>query len=176
MIAMQFSELFANALGVLEKIFGGDLPTDPLPLHQAAARAIVVYIVGVAIVRIGKSRIVSRMTPIDVIIGFILGSLLSRGITGHASLSGTAAASVAIVACHWVFTALACHSHFFGTLLKGHVKLLVEDGVPNLKNMRTSHISSHDLDEAIRLRGLENIHQVRRAYKERNGEISVLTS
>src|SRR5262245_17776758 len=108
MIAMQLSELLANAMGFLERIFGGDLPSEPLPLHQAAARAVVVYVVGVAIVRIGKSRIVSRMTPLDVIIGFILGSLLSRGITGHASLSGTAAASIAIVACHWVFTALAC--------------------------------------------------------------------
>src|SRR5262245_60499745 len=170
MIATQFSDLFANATGVLEKIFGGDLPTDPLPFHQAAARAVVVYVVGVAIVRIGKSRIVSRMTPIDVIIGFILGSLLSRGITGHASLSSTTAASIAIVACHWAFTALACRSHFFGTLLKGHVKLLVENGVLQIKNMRNSHISIHDMEEAMRLRGLEEIHEVRRAYKERNGE------
>src|SRR5262245_21453546 len=160
MIAAQFSELIANVTGVLEQIFGGDLPPDPLPFHQAAARAVAVYIIGVVIVRIGKSRLVSRMTSLDVILGFILGSLLSRGITGHASLSATAAASAAIVACHWAFTALACRSHLFGTLLKGNVKLLVEDGVPNLKNMGTSHISLHDLEEAMRLKGLEQLHEV----------------
>ena len=166
--------MLATLADALELVFGGDFPQDPLLLHQAAARAIVVYVIGLAVVRIGKSRIVSRMTPLDVIIGFILGSLLSRGITGHASLSGTAASSAAIVACHWVITALACRSHFFGTLLKGHVRLLVEDGIANEANMRRSHISSHDLEEALRLEGVDDIHHVRRAYKERNGEISVI--
>src|SRR5262245_33428248 len=103
MLSVQFTSFLTTVSDLVEKVFGGDYPKDPLHLYQVAARAIVVYVVGVAIVRIGKSRIVSRMTPIDVIIGFILGSLLSRGITGHASLSGTVAASIAIVACHWVF-------------------------------------------------------------------------
>ena len=155
-------------------IFGGDLPPEPLLIHQAAARAVVVYLIGLAVVRIGKSRIVSRLTSLDVILGFILGSLLGRGITGHASLSGTAAAAAALVACHWVFTALACQSHRLGTILKGNVRLLVEDGVPQSHNMRVSHISLHDVEEAMRLRGIEDIREVRRAYKERNGEISVI--
>ena len=174
MFAIQLSTLFAPVSNTLEMVFGGDIPKDPLLIHQAAARAVVVYAIGLAVVRIGKSRIVSRMTSLDVILGFILGSLLSRGITGHASLTGTAAASAAIVACHWIFTALACQSHWFGTLLKGNVRLLVEDGVPHVDNMRRSHISSHDLEESLRLEGVEDLHEVRRAYKERNGEISVL--
>jgi uncharacterized membrane protein YcaP (DUF421 family) len=78
------------------------------------------------------------------------------------------------VACHWVITALALRSHMFGTLLKGHVRLLVEDGVPLVENMRRSHISRHDLEEALRLKGVDDIQKVRRAYKERNGEISVI--
>src|SRR5947209_3492462 len=88
----------------LHEIFGGDIPDDPLKLHQIAARAVVVYLVGLLIVRIGKSRVISRVTSLDVILGFILGSLLSRGITGHASISGTAVASAAIIFVHWLFT------------------------------------------------------------------------
>ena len=176
MFAISFPSLFGPFAHGIELVFGGDFPHDPLLLHQVAARAVVVYIVGVALVRIGKSRIVSRMTSLDVILGFILGSLLSRGITGHASLSGTVAGSTAIVACHWAFTALTFKWHSLGTLLKGHVRLLVTDGVLQLDNMRRSHISSHDLEEAMRLKGVEDIREVRRAYKERNGEISVITS
>jgi len=66
-----------------------------------------VYVIGVAIVRLGKSRLIGRSTSLDVILGFILGSLLSRGITGHASISGTAVRSAALVAMHWWFTAVA---------------------------------------------------------------------
>ncbi len=59
------------------------------------------YLAGLVVVRIGKSRLISRTTSLDVILGFILGSLLSRGITGHASISGTIVASAVIVAVHW---------------------------------------------------------------------------
>jgi uncharacterized membrane protein YcaP (DUF421 family) len=158
----------------LQFIFGGDFPSDPLRFHQAAARAVVVYLVGLAIVRIGKSRLIGRLTALDVILGFILGSLLSRGITGHASISGTGAACAAIVAAHWVLTLIACHSHAFGTLLKGHAHLIVKDGQPLRQDMNRSHVSDHDLEEELRLKGIEELKEVKLAFKERNGEVSVI--
>jgi uncharacterized membrane protein YcaP (DUF421 family) len=158
----------------LQQIFGSDTPDDSLALYQIAARAIVVYVVGLVIVRVGKSRIISRTTALDVIVGFILGSLLSRGITGHASISGTTVAAAAIVAAHWLFTLLACQSHRFGTLIKGNSELVVKDGQPIPNTMRHSHISMHDLIEQLRLSGVAELQEVREAYKERNGEISVI--
>src|SRR4051812_49251987 len=77
----------------LHFVFGGDFPDDPPKVHQVMARAVLVYLAGLAIIRLGKSRSVGRMTPLDVLLGFVLGSLLSRGITGHASISGTVASS-----------------------------------------------------------------------------------
>lgn len=162
--------------GVLEQIFGGDSPEQPLLLYQIAARAVAVYLIGLIIVRIGKSRVVARITAIDIINAFILGSLLSRGITGSASISGTSMATAAIVACHWLLTALACRWHWFGTMLKGrYIRPLVKDGKMQLDNLQRSHISEHDLMEELRLRGVEDLDQVAHAYKERNGEVSVIT-
>lgn len=158
----------------LHDIFGGDYPVDPLAWHQIAARAAIVYLGGLIVVRIGKSRLISRTTSLDVILGFILGSLLSRGITGHASISATILASAVIVAVHWVLTAIACRSHRFGTLFKGHSEQVVRDGSVLRAPMLHSHISDHDLIEQLRLRGYDDLGQVRAAYKERNGEISVL--
>src|SRR5438094_7160067 len=122
----QLGAFFHITIG-LHDLFGGDYPDDPLKLHQVAVRAIVIYIAGVAIVRIGKSRVISRLTPLDVILGFVLGSLLSRGITGHASLSGTTMASAALVAAHWLLTWLACRWHWFGNLVNGPAVLIVKD-------------------------------------------------
>jgi uncharacterized membrane protein YcaP (DUF421 family) len=176
LLAAQSPDLIERAGAVLEQIFGGDTPEPPLQLYQIAARAIVVYLIGLMIVRIGKSRVVARITAIDIINAFILGSLLSRGITGSASISGTTVATAAIVACHWLLTALACRWHWLGTLLKGrYIRPLVIDGKADSVNLRRSHISEHDLMEALRLRGVEDLSQVAHAYKERNGEISVIT-
>jgi uncharacterized membrane protein YcaP (DUF421 family) len=156
------------------EIFGGDYPADPLKLHQIAARAAAVYLIGLAIVRLGKSRLIGRVTSLDVLLGFILGSLLSRGITGHASISGTAASSAVIVCVHWLLTLGSCESHFLGRLIKGNAVLLVKDGQQDETAMRNCHISRHDLEEEARLKSVENVEDIRLAYKERNGEVSIL--
>jgi uncharacterized membrane protein YcaP (DUF421 family) len=158
----------------LHFVFGGDFPDEPLRLHQAVTRGIFIYLVVLAIIRLGKSRSIGRLSPLDVLLGFILGSLVSRGITGHASLSGTAAASAGLVVVHWVLTRLACQWHWFGDMVKGHSDKIVENGQPLFDNMLHHHISTHDLDEFIRNKGIDDLSKVRVAYKERNGEVSVL--
>jgi uncharacterized membrane protein YcaP (DUF421 family) len=159
---------------ILHDLFGGDYPDVPLTLVQIAVRAVFVYGATLLIVRAGKSRIISRTTTIDVILGFILGSLVSRAVTGTAPISGTLIAAVALVAAHWAFTAMACRWHWFGTLLKGNSPLVVQDGKPLVAAMRHSHISPHDLIEEMRLAGIGDLEQVHEAYKERNGQISFL--
>ena len=114
------------------------------------------------------------MTPLDVLLGFVLGSLLSRGITGNAALSATFAASAALVVTHWLLTRLACRRHWFGNLVKGHASMIVKDGHPLSDCMLRHHISKHDLEEYARMKGIDDISQIRLAYKERNGEVSVI--
>ena len=159
---------------LLANIFGGDDPRPALEAYQVAARAALMYAVGIALVRIGKNRLIGRSTPLDVLLGFMLGSILARGVTGSASLSNTAAAAASLVAAHWLLTKVAAHNHSFGKIVKGNAHVIVEEGRILPEPMRASHISRQDLDEALRMRGIEDLADVRRAYKERNGEISVI--
>src|SRR5688572_21549558 len=105
---------------ILIYIFGEDLPHEPLAVYQVAARSVLIYFMGIAVVRIGKSRMISHVTAVDVLLGFMLGSLLSRGITGNASLSATAASAVALGATHYVVTWLTMKNKWLGSLLKGN--------------------------------------------------------
>jgi uncharacterized membrane protein YcaP (DUF421 family) len=158
----------------LELIFGGDAPAADINFVQVAMRALIIYVAGVVIVRLGKSRLISRATPLDVILAFILGSLLSRGITGHAPLSHTIVASAALVLIHYVFTALACRNRRFESMIKGHQYPLVVDGDIHRENMRHSHVSDDDLREAARMNGVADLTDVAQAYKERSGEVSII--
>jgi uncharacterized membrane protein YcaP (DUF421 family) len=166
--------IYASINVFLGKVFGGDAPTQTLEFHQVAARAIALYLIGVFLVRFGKSRMLSRTTTLDVLIGFILGSLLSRGVTGHASMSGTIMAAFAIVAAHYVLTWATYHWHWLGNFVKGRSRLIVKDGQMLEDEMKKSHISEHDLMATMRLGGLDDLGQVREAHKERNGEISLI--
>lgn len=167
--------VFQTISDQLNKLFGGDQPLEPLTLMQITARAAAIYLLGIILVRIGKSRLVSRATPLDILLAIMLGALLSGAIIGRSSMSGTVAAASTLILLHWVTTALACRSHLFGNLVKGHAKVLYQDGEINRENMRSSHISEHDLLEAMRLNAnVEDLDDVKAAYKERNGEISVV--
>ena len=156
----------------LREIFGGDSPGAHLELHQVAARAAIVFLFGLAIVRLGKNRMIGRITPLDMLLGIILGSLLSRGITGEASLSGTAVASITIVAMHWVFSWVTYRSHTLGNLIKGRATLVVKDGQPLQEKLAASHLSDHDLEAQLRLSGIADLREVKEAYEERSGELS----
>jgi uncharacterized membrane protein YcaP (DUF421 family) len=116
----------------------------------------------------------TRTTTLDVLIGILLGSLLSRGVTGQASMSGTITAAFAIVAAHYVLTWMTWRWHGLGNFVKGRARLIVRDGQMLKDEMKQSHISEHDLMAHMRLDGLDDLQQIREAYKERNGEISFL--
>jgi uncharacterized membrane protein YcaP (DUF421 family) len=164
-----------DIIQLLEYVFGGDEPQRSLGLGQIAARSTVIYVSGLAIVRLGKSRLLSKTSALDVILGFLLGSLLSRGITGSASLSGTIVASMTLVGLHWVLTAITSRSPWWENLVKGHVRPLISDGEILRENMRMSHISEGDLREELRLNAnLDDPHLVKMAYKERSGQVGVI--
>ena len=155
-------------------LLGSGTSEQSLTMPQVAVRATVVYFVGIVIVRVGKSRLISRATPLDVILGFILGSVLGRGITGSATVSDTAVATAVLVFLHWLLTWGTVRSHRLGQLVKGTCKQIVEEGRMRVDAMHGSHISEQDLLEALRLKGSDDVSQVRAAFKERNGDISII--
>jgi uncharacterized membrane protein YcaP (DUF421 family) len=52
---------------------------------------------------------------------------------------------------------------------------LVKDGVMQKRGMRREYVTVEELMESVRLAGLERIEQVKRAYMESNGEISIIS-
>lgn len=171
--SFDIASMFAHAEEWLQAVFG-DAAAAPLQPQQVAARTVAVFAIGLAVVRAGKTRLMGRVTSIDVLLAFILGSLLSRGITGGASIMDTAVASVTLIGLHWLLTDLTWRWHGFGKLIKGSALLIVKDGHPVKETLGSTHISSHDLDEGLRLHGVGSVEDVHLAYEERNGEISVL--
>jgi len=60
-------------------------------------------------------------------------------------------------------------------LLEPSQVCLVKDGVLQRKGMRREYITLEELMESVRLAGLERLDQVKRAYMESNGEISIIS-
>ncbi|HLL76029.1 MAG TPA: YetF domain-containing protein [Pyrinomonadaceae bacterium] len=138
-------------------------------------RALVVFVAAIVMLKIGDKRFMGRSTAFDAALGIIFGSVVSRAITGNAPFGPTLAAGLVLVLLHWVLAAIAFRSHGFGNLVKGRNQLLVRDGEPLRNEMRKTHITEHDLNEALRKQGKPaDMSQVREAHLERDGKISIV--
>ena len=161
-------ELFSSLFGL------GAEPKD-LTALQLSMRGILVLFSALVLMRIGAKRALAGKTPFDMVLIVIVGSLLSRSINGSGPLFGTIAASFVLVVLHRMLAFLAYTAHPIGVAMKGAPGVVVENGRYVEKTLRQNHITTHDIQEDLRLDGkTEDIEQVRIARVERSGDISFL--
>ena len=82
---------------VLEVVFG---PKNHLLWWQECCRALLIFAYGLVIVRLAGRRSFSKWAALDIIVSILVGSNLSRALTGSADLWGTLAATTLILALH----------------------------------------------------------------------------
>ena len=161
---------------IVNAALGLGLETRDINVWQMALRAVIVFVLAIAMLRIGDKRFMGKSTALDVMLGIVFGSMVSRAITGNAPFMPTLVASFVLVLLHWTFAAIAFRSSRFGRLIKGHDQLLVRDGQMQEDALRKTHITEHDLQEALRNNGKEpDLSQVEAAHLERNGDISIIS-
>ena len=158
-----------------ETLLGLGVEPRNLTFVQISLRGIIVFLVTLAAVRLGHKRSLSRKTPFDAVLLVILAAVLSRAINGSAAFFATLGGGVVLVILHRLFAFLAFYSHRFGILVKGRPDVIVRDGQCDLAMMWRNHVSTHDLDEDMRLSVHTNdLSKIRVARMERSGDISFI--
>lgn len=148
------------------------LDADQLSAGQMSLRAALVYVIGVAMVRLGDQRFIGKYSAFDVIMAIMIGSVLSRAITSPEDFFPKLAAAGVLVVMHYAFAALAFHTTWFGALVKGNASKLVIDGEIQWEAMKRAYISERDLKGALReSAGVEEVSRVKEARLERSGNI-----
>ena len=142
---------------------------------QMMIRAILIFLVTLVFVRFGGKRVFGKNTSFDIVLSVILGSNMSRALTGNAPFLPTIAASVAIVVLHMVLARVSFYNRAIGHLVKGNEDKLVASGNILWDKMKRNNITAHDLMEALRTRGIDRVERVEAAYIERGGQISVIS-
>jgi len=159
----------------LNAALGLEVEGRDLSVWQMSLRAFIVFLVAIFMIRLGNKRFMGQSTTFDVMLGIVFGSVVSRAINGSAPFFPTLGVSIVLVFLHWVLSAVTFHSHRLGTIFKGRDTVLVRDGKMEHAAMRRSHITEHDLKEALRNHGKhDNLSLIEEAHLERNGDISLI--
>ena len=167
--------MVSDLFHLLENMLGLGSQASQLGILQMSMRAVVIFLATLVLVRLGEKRFLGKNAAFDVILGVILGSVVSRGINGSAAFLPTIAAGFVLVSLHWLLAVLGFYSRPFGDLIKGRPRLLVKDGVTDGEALQKSHVSEDDLLEALRVEGMvAQVDQVYEARLEPSGNISVI--
>lgn len=159
----------------MNEVLGLDLQPKDLTILQVCLRGVIVFVVSLVMIRLADRRFLGKMSAFDVLLGFVLASMLARAINGSAAFFPTLVGGFVLVFIHRIFATLAFHFDWFGKLVKGDARTLVENGQRRHEALRKTKISEKDLMEELRLNGqVSGVEAVRAATFERNGQISVV--
>lgn len=157
---------------LLMEIFGS---SKDLTIFQMAGRGIIVFIIALALLRISGRRSFGLRTPLDNIIGIILGAVLSRAIVGASPFFPVIVTCFIIVLIHRILGKLIAHSEPFSKLIEGEKIILFDEGSFIESNIKRSLLSRDDIYQGIRKSiQTENLDLVQSIYFEANGEITVV--
>ena len=155
----------------LDQIFG---TMGKIVWWQECTRALVVFAYGLALVRIAGRRAFGKWSALDIIVSIIVGSSLSRTLTGNAALFGTIAATTLLMGLHWLLAHAVARSTRLSRIIEGEPVELARDGAERSSNLVRNAISRFDLDEALRQAGVEHVSHTRLIVLEPSGKITIL--
>ena len=155
---------------ILTQLFGEGENQTTL---QMSARAVVIFIITLILLRIAGRRSFGMKSPFDNIIVILLGAILSRAVVGASEFVPTIASATVIAVLHRLGAWLGALNLRFGALIKGQKIVLFEKGELKHDNMRRALISESDLYASLRSNmNVENFDSIDSAYMENNGRIS----
>lgn len=156
----------------LQRIFFGDVP--PVFLFEILFRTAILFSWTVLNLRFIGQRGVGQLTLLEFIIIIALGSAVGDPMFYEdVPLTHGMLVISLIVLFQRLLNTLTIRSLHAQNLLDGTPHRLVVDGLIDLEGMKAASLSVHELYTELRQRGIEQLGQVRRAYLEIDGHISV---
>ncbi len=156
-------------------LIGVEQEYDNLSPWQIAVRTVVVYIIAYVLVRRAKRRFMGDFSAIDIILGFVVGSVMARAITGAISILNMLIVISVLLGIHWAFATVSYFSGGFEDAVEDDSRKLVEDGKVIEKALKKSKVTHAELRQACRENGnVEDVDEIKAAYLERDGTISII--
>lgn len=166
--------MLAELYQMLDPILGLSLKANDLTVYNLIARAAFIYVGGIILFR-GQREFMMINTPFTFMLNFILGSVLANAIIGTVPYFPIVSMSLFIIFINWLMSVISFYSPHFERFIKGKRQILIEDGQIQWDAMRRNLITKDELlDSVHRLARSENIKDIKRAYFENSGRITII--
>jgi uncharacterized membrane protein YcaP (DUF421 family) len=152
-----------------------DLFAIHVSVPELMLRGTLVYWLLFAIFRFILRRDVGAVGIADILLLVIVADAAQNAMSGgYDTFAEGAILVLTIVAWNWLLDFLSWRFAAVRRFATPPPLLLVREGVPQLRNMRREFITLRELQEKLREQGIEQMADVKKAFLEGDGQISVI--
>jgi uncharacterized membrane protein YcaP (DUF421 family) len=148
-----------------------------LTAAQEGARAILIFVYGLVLLRLSGPRMFGRWSALDIVISIMIGSALARAMTGNAPLAGTMVAAAVMAFLHVGLAHWVARNGRLASWVEGEPTILVDHGHIDHQARMRMRISEADLREGLRQEGIDgerHVQNVKVMALEPSGKLSVV--
>ena len=156
-----------------QRIFVGDAP--PLFLLEIAFRTLFMYVFTLLLVRLIGKRGLTQLSPFEYMIIIVLGSAAGDpAFYPEVPLTHAMVVMIVVVSLQKILEFITERNRPLEIAVEGQVRLLVRDGQLLQAALAAEQLSESEVYAALRAEGVEFLGQVKVAYLEVSGRVSVL--
>jgi uncharacterized membrane protein YcaP (DUF421 family) len=157
----------------LHRIFLGDAP--PLFLLEIIFRTFIMYAYTIFLLRMLGKREMGQLSILELAIIISFGSAVGDPMVGADIPVLYGIVAITTVAVFQIgLERLINKNKKVEKFMEGSPNLVVEDGSIKIDGLKKDNLSKEDLFRALRVKEVEHLGQVHKAFSETNGQISVL--
>jgi uncharacterized membrane protein YcaP (DUF421 family) len=144
-------------------------------LAELVVRSSVVYLILIILLRVVVRREMGAKELPDMLMLVVIADGVQNGMAGeYTSVTGALVVASTIIGWNYLLDLVAYRFAFARRLLEPPPLPLIKDGRLLRQNMRRELITEEELYSFLRAQGVEDVQQVRAAYLEPSGDLSVV--
>ena len=139
-----------------------------------AVRTAGVYVLVLIVIRLLGKRAVGNFSAFDLLVALMIGEVVDEIIYAEVSFLQGVIPIIVIAILHEINAWLSYYGHGLDWLLEGRPCVIVKDGEFERRGMRNERMNENDVNSQLRLQGIEDLREVKRAAVENDGIVSVI--
>lgn len=145
-----------------------------LPWWEFLARAAIVYLFLIVLLRLSGKRQVGQLAPFDLVLLLVLSNAVQNSMNGgDNSVIGGLISAVTLVTLNWAIGYATYRNKRIEQFIEGKPQIIIHDGHVYRDIMERERLTQHELEAALRAAGCASVTDVHFAVLENNGQISV---
>jgi len=142
---------------------------------EIVGRVVIIYVAAMVLLRLSGRRELSQLGPMDLLTMLLVSETVSPALTGgDDSIPTGLLAAATLMGLGVVTSMIAFRSKRAEHVIAGEGVVLIDNGKLRPDVLRRFRITNDDLRAQLHEHGLLRVDQVRRAYVEADGEISII--